>query len=229
MNCLSARDLSVSFSGRRVIDLKTLDLPQGGVTVITGASGSGKSTLLRAFNRLNEFFPDSLTRGTIEAHLGGSMRSIYDLPIDELRRKIGLVFQHPNVLPVSILKNFTLPLTQGLGWPRARAEAAAEETLRSAGLWPEVMGRLKAPAETLSGGQKQRLCLARALALEPEILLLDEPTSSLDRRSAGLVEELITDISRQVTIILVTHSQAQAEKLGQHFFDLEKFNQASDR
>jgi phosphate transport system ATP-binding protein len=228
MNSLYARDLTVAFGGRRVLSIDELAVKKGGLSVITGASGSGKSTLLRTFNRLNDFFPGCQVKGLLEASIGGRRQSVYDLEVDELRRKIGLVFQHPNVLPVSIVKNFTLPLVQGLGLPAGQAVRIAEERLKSVGLWNDVKNRLNSAADILSGGQKQRLCLARALALEPDILLLDEPTSSLDSGAAAEVEEYILEISKNITVVLVTHSLKQAEKLGTHFFEMEKIN-AVDR
>ncbi|MDR1045051.1 MAG: phosphate ABC transporter ATP-binding protein [Candidatus Adiutrix sp.] len=227
MNSLYARALTVDFGDRRVLSIDELAVKKGGISVIAGASGSGKSTLLRTFNRLNDFFPDCQVKGLLEASIDGRRQSVYDLKVDELRRKIGMVFQHPNVLPVSIIKNFTLPLVQGLGLSSDQAVRMAEERLKSVGLWNEVKNRLNSAADILSGGQKQRLCLARALALEPDILLLDEPTSSLDSGAAAEVEEYILAISKNVTIVLVTHSLKQAERLGTHFFDMEKINEVS--
>lgn len=225
MNSILAKNLSVSFGDRRILEISGLQVAQRGVTVISGPSGAGKSTLLRTFNRLNDFFSNCRVEGTIEARLDGAMCSIYSLPPDKLRRKIGMVFQHPNVLPVSIMKNFTLPLVQGMGLSYGQAGKIAEDMLKSVGLWNDVKDRLNLAAETLSGGQKQRLCFARAMALEPEILLLDEPTSSLDSHSAAEVEEYIVETSKNISIILVTHSRTQAEKLGHHFLDMEKINE----
>lgn len=134
-------------------------------------------------------------------------------PVDRLRRKAGMVFQHPHLLPLSIARNILLPLTEGAGYSRDQAESRMAETLKQVGLWNEVKNRLHESASRLSGGQMQRLCLARTLALEPEILLLDEPTASLDANAARQVEEAIHCVSGTLTTILVTHSQKQADRL----------------
>lgn len=228
LDCFIIRHLAVSFGGRRVLSVPELSIRSHTVTVITGASGSGKSTLLRSLNRLNECFKDCLTTGSVMVNLGGQMHSIYDFPPELLRRKVGMVFQHPNVLPVSVEKNFTIPLVHGAGIRYHTAVRIMEEKLRLVGLWEDLSGRLAEPAQTLSGGQQQRLCMARALALEPEILLLDEPTSSLDPKASETVEEYILKISRTVTVIAVTHNAAQAAKLGEDHIDMEKINSSAE-
>ncbi len=211
------RNLSVSFTGQRVIQELSLTLPRNRLTVIIGPSGSGKTTFLRALNRLNEIFPGCDTRGTVRLHLGGAWVDVYGgvLPVTDLRRRVGLVFQQPHILPVSIARNIALPLKlAAASLSRREIPAKTEQVLREAHLWEEVKDRLDAPAASLSGGQQQRLCLARALALEPEILLLDEPSASLDFRAAAKVEELLADLKNRYTLVAVSHSLSQARRLG---------------
>jgi phosphate transport system ATP-binding protein len=157
-------DLAVSFAGRQVLAGLNFELRDRRLTVIIGPSGSGKTTLLRTFNRLNECFPQAATSGSLRLRLDGQWRDIYrdGFPVTELRRRIGMVFQTPNLLPLSIEKNLALPLELVLGAPRLEIAPRLETALRAAHLWDEVKDRLRAPALTLSGGQQQRLCLARA-------------------------------------------------------------------
>ncbi len=224
MNAFEINDLSVSFSGRNVLHINELSIKEHAVTVIMGRSGCGKSTFLRALNRLNECFPGAETSGTVLVKLDGALRNITSYPVELLRRKCGMVFQHPNVLPVSIEKNFTIPLRHGMGIKAGEVHNIMRRNLILTGLWDEVKNRLTSQAASLSGGQQQRLCIARALSLEPEILLLDEPTSSLDQEAGAVVEECIRNLSGNVTIVAVTHSVAQAERIGTDFIDMEKAN-----
>jgi phosphate transport system ATP-binding protein len=207
--------LQVSFAGRAVLHGLQAEFHRGALTVILGRSGSGKTTFLRTLNRLNECFPRSETRGTVRVKLQGEWRDIHHdgLPLSVLRHRVGLLFQTPHLLPVSIAENLALPVRLILGAPRREIPARVEQALGEAHLWEEVQDRLQAPAHTLSGGQQQRLCLARLLALEPEILLLDEPTASLDFRSALKVEELLLSLKERYTIIAVSHSLSQARRL----------------
>jgi phosphate transport system ATP-binding protein len=208
-------DLHVGFAGREVLHGLSAEFHRGRLAVILGRSGSGKTTFLRALNRLNECFPQSETRGTLRLKLQGEWRDIYRdaLPLPELRHRVGMVFQTPHLLPVSIGDNLALPVKLVLGLPRRDIPARVARALEEAHLWEEVKDRLEAPAQTLSGGQQQRLCLARLLALEPEILLLDEPTASLDFRSSLKVEELLLSLKERYTIIAVSHSLSQARRL----------------
>jgi phosphate transport system ATP-binding protein len=210
-----------------VLAIDALDIRAQKITVITGASGKGKSTLLRSLNRLNECFTNCTTSGSIAVLLNGTMRQARDVPVELLRRKVGMVFQHPNLLPVSIEKNFTIPLVRGAGIARKDAVFVMEEKLKLAGLWDEVKDRLSHPAASLSGGQQQRLCIARALSLDPEILLLDEPTSSLDEQSRDGIESYILGAVRALTVILVTHNKEQAERLGDDFIEIESVNHSN--
>jgi len=207
--------LMVRFSGKPVLDEVNLSLWAGQITVIVGPSGSGKTTLLRSINRLNECFPDCRTEGSIRLRLDGRCGDINQdfLTLPELRRRVGMVFQTPAVLPFSIKKNLTMPLRVTLGMTGVALAERVERALREVTLWDEVKDRLHDAAATLSGGQQQRLCLARVLALEPKILLLDEPTASLDFRAAGRIEELLLKLKEKYTILAVSHSLSETRRL----------------
>ncbi len=209
------KHLSVSFNGRDVLHEVGFALWPGRLTVLVGPSGSGKSTLLRAVNRLNEVFPACRTRGSVSVRLGGSRHEIYEdmLPLSDLRRGVGMVFQIPTVLPASIAKNLSMPLRVTLGLKGRDVEERSRWALGEVSLWEEVKDRLHHDATTLSGGQQQRLCLARILALEPEILLLDEPTASLDFKAAARIEQLLLELKQRYTIFMVSHSLRQAQRL----------------
>ncbi|MDD5642425.1 MAG: phosphate ABC transporter ATP-binding protein, partial [Syntrophales bacterium] len=207
--------LHVGFEGREVLHGLNAEFYRGHVAVILGRSGSGKTTFLRALNRLNECFSGSATRGSVKLKLRNEWWDIYGnaAPLTELRRRVGMLFQTPHLLPGSIADNLALPGKLVLGWPRREIAPRVETALREAHLWEEVKDRLDASAHTLSGGQQQRLCLARLLALEPEILLVDEPTASLDFRASLKVEELLLSLKDRYTIIAVSHSLSQARRL----------------
>jgi phosphate transport system ATP-binding protein len=191
--------------------------------MILGRSGVGKTTLLRALNRLNESFPDCETRGSIKLHLQGRLVDAYrEIPsLTELRRQVGMVFQTPSVLPTSIERNLLLTLRLARKATRAEHAASLELLLREVDLWEEVRDRLRHPATTLSGGQQQRLCLARTLALKPEILLLDEPTTSLDFQASRKIEQLLLRLKEQYTIVAVSHSLSQVRRLADHVLILQ--------
>ena len=218
--CAEIQNLSVSFHGRKAVSGINAVLPSEGITVLIGRSGSGKTTFLRALNRLNETFDGYEGSGSIRLLLGNEMKDIYSsgtLTPTELRRKVGMVFQTPNPLPLSIRRNIILPLELMLGSGKSVAEEKMQTALKTIGLWDEVKDRLDTPANRLSGGQQQRLCLARALALEPEMLLLDEPTASLDKKSSELIEEHLLSLKNRYSIVMVSHSVRQALKLGSYF------------
>jgi phosphate transport system ATP-binding protein len=217
-------DLSVSFSGKKVLDGVSLEVFPGELTLIVGPSGSGKTTLLRAMNRLNELFPDCSTSGTVRLRLDGLSHDLYEgrLPLPDVRRKVGMVFQTPAVLPFSVKKNLTMPLKVAMGRTGAEAAARMEWALREVTLWDEVKDRLDAHAATLSGGQQQRLCLARALALEPHVLLLDEPSASLDFKATEQIESLLLRLKNQVTIVAVSHSLSQVRRLADRLYVLRE-------
>lgn len=207
--------LRVCIGGRDVLCGIDLSLRKGEVMVVVGPSGSGKTTLLRAVNRLNESFPDCTTRGSVRMKLGDRIVDLYqdDLPLPEIRRRVGMVFQTPAILPFSIEKNIRLPLRVALGLKPQEIERRMEHALLDVGLWDEVKDRLKSPARMLSGGQQQRLCLARTIALDPEVLLLDEPTASLDFRAAARIEQWMVDHRDRYTILAVSHSLGQTRRI----------------
>ena len=217
--CASVRSLCVSFGGRRVLHDIDADFPARRITVLLGRSGSGKSTLLRSLNRLNECFEGYEGSGEVRVSLDGALRPAAGPgapDLSRLRRAAGMVFQTPNPLPMSIRRNVTLPLSLASSFSPplpGELEKVLRARLTEAGLWEEVADRLDAPASSLSGGQQQRLCLARALALEPELLLLDEPTASLDRTAAGRIEDLILSFRGRRSVVLVSHSLSQARRL----------------
>ena len=203
--------LTLQYGGVQALHDITLTIPERRVTALIGPSGCGKSTLLRTLNRLAELDPAVRWSGRIL--LDGEDIAGRDVDLTLLRRKVGMVLQRPVMFPGSIYDNVAFgPRLKGI---RARADldAAVEESLRQAALWPEVRDRLKKPAGQLSGGQQQRLCIARALAAGPEVLLLDEPTSALDPASAALVEELLKRLRERYTLVLVTHSMPQAARV----------------
>jgi len=220
-------NLSVSFAGREVLRGLSLEIQAGGPTVLVGRSGSGKTTLLRAINRLNECLPGCATTGQVRLRLGGEWVEAYgsSTVVENLRKRVGMVFQTPNVLPLSVERNIALPLKLALGLPVAQIRDRQEQALREAHLWDEVKDRLAAPAQTLSGGQQQRLCLARALAFAPDILLLDEPTASLDYKAAQGIEELLLELASRYTLLVVSHSLNQARRLARQMFVLREGGQ----
>lgn len=210
------RGLSVSFGGRQVLREVGFDLPARSITVVIGRSGSGKTTLLRALNRLNECFPGCETRGEVRLRLGGARVPAYGAgapALEELRRRVGMVFQTPNVLPMSVERNLLLPIRLVRNLSRREQHDLVETSLREAQLWEEVKDRLRADARKLSVGQQQRLCLARALALAPDFLLLDEPTASVDYVAAGRIEGLLKALRERYTVVMVSHSLSQAKRL----------------
>ncbi len=212
------KNLQVSFHGRTVLQKINLTLSDSGIIVLVGPSGSGKTTFLRSLNRLNEHYPGYSGSGKIELKLPGSMQDIQDihstdLEVTELRRQVGMVFQTPNVLPVSIAQNINLPLKLVTGLDKVEREARLIEVLQEVHLWDEVKDRLKESSSRLSGGQQQRLCLARVLALKPKVLLLDEPTASLDFKASHRIEDLLIELQDRYQIIAVSHSLRQARRI----------------
>ena len=224
MTAISICGLNVSFDGRPVLSNLDLDVAQGGPTVLLGRSGSGKTTLLRAINRLNECLPGCASTGSVRLRLGGNWLEAYapSTRAEDLRKRVGMVFQTPNPLPAGIAANIALPLALAHGLPKAEIAARIEASLMEAGLWHEVKDRLEAPAASLSGGQQQRLCLARALAARPEVLLLDEPTASLDFKAARGVEELLLELAGRYTLLVVSHNLNQARRLARCMFVLRE-------
>ncbi len=216
---LQADDLTVSFNDHPVLDRVSLTIKRTGISVIIGRSGCGKSTFLRSINRLNEEIGGKTT-GSMKVRLQSGCREIYDRTIDlnDLRQEVGMVFQTPNLLPSSISRNILLPLKLNGTKTAGERENRMEERLRLVNLWDGVKNRLADPAHSLSGGQQQRLCLARALAMDPEILLLDEPTGSLDYKSTRSIEELLHKLEDTCSMVVVSHSPTQAVRLAEELF-----------
>jgi phosphate transport system ATP-binding protein len=212
---LEMRDVTVRFDEKIVLERINLRLDRGELVMVVGPSGSGKTTLLRAVNRLNEEYPGCATQGRVRVRLQDSWLNCYaeNFPLTDLRLRVGMVFQHPNVLPFSIRKNLTLPLRVALGMGKREAEQRVRRALEDVWLWDEVKDRLRDSALTLSGGQQQRLCLARVLALDPAILLLDEPTASLDFKATRKIEALFQSLKARYAILAVTHSLSQMRRL----------------
>lgn len=210
-----ARRLTVRYG--KVTALADVDfaVPSGTITAVLGPSGCGKTTLLSCINRLIDLFPECRAMG--EIRVGGL--SVLDPKTDvvQLRRTVGMVFQNPNPFPMSIRRNLTLPLREhGIANDRTERYALIEDALNRVGLWDEVRDRLHQSALRLSGGQQQRLCIARALVLEPTVLLMDEPCSNLDPISAAKIESVIRSLRGSMTVIMVTHNLEQARRLADH-------------
>ena len=205
-------DVSVSFAGRDAVRGVSFDIHAKEVTALIGPSGSGKTTLLRALNRMHDEVPTAAVTGRVL--LGDT--DIYDGATDPilLRSRVGMVFQQPNPFPfMSIIENAMVGLRFNGVRKQSLLDEAAESALVAAALWDSVRDRLKAKASTLSGGEQQRLCIARALAVEPEVLLMDEPTSALDPIATELIEELMGELKDRVTIVIVTHNMEQAARV----------------
>ena len=211
---LQAQAISAWFSGRKVLDRVSLDMEPGTVTALIGPSGCGKSTFLRILNRMHEMIKGAQLAGQVL--LAG--QDIYDPAIRpaEVRRRIGMVFQKPNPFPaMSVYDN----VASGLKLAGIKAhdkDGIVEASLRRAGLWNEVHRRLRSPGGALSGGQQQRLCIARSLAISPDVLLMDEPCSALDPTSTRRIEETIRELEDQVTIVIVTHNMQQAQRVSKN-------------
>ena len=208
---LSARDLDFFYGAAQALRHITLDIPAGRVTALIGPSGCGKSTFLRTINRMNDLVPGTRMAGSLTFQ--GQEIYAPGLDVTALRRRVGMVFQKPNPFPMSIYDNVAYgPRTHGER-DRRRLDELVESSLRSAAIWDEVKDRLKKSALGLSGGQQQRLCIARALAVEPEVLLMDEATSALDPISTAKIEDLIGALKERYTIVMVTHNMQQAARI----------------
>ena len=209
---MTIEGLTVAFSGNQVVNGVSMTIRQGEVLALIGPSGCGKTTLLRTLNRLTELTPTARRGGTIR--LDGN--DIDELEVTALRRRVAMVFQQPNPFPMSIFDNVAYALReQGAKRPPKRTlEPYVLEALQRAGLYDEVKDKLDHPALRLSGGQQQRLCIARALAARPEVLLMDEPCSALDPKSTAVIEDLILGLRNEVAIVIVTHNLQQAYRVG---------------
>ncbi|MEI6645213.1 MAG: phosphate ABC transporter ATP-binding protein PstB [bacterium] len=208
---IEAKQFSVFYGAHEAVKQVDVKIPKGQVTAIIGPSGCGKSTFLRAINRMNDLIPNCRAGG--ELLFDGV--NVYDREIDAsvLRRRVGMVFQKPNPFPKSIYDNVAYGPRLHQSYAKRELDARVEESLRGAALWDEVKDRLNKNALGLSGGQAQRLCLARALAVNPEILLMDEPTSALDPKATARIEELIVQLKGRYTIAIVTHNMQQAARV----------------
>jgi phosphate ABC transporter ATP-binding protein, PhoT family (TC 3.A.1.7.1) len=212
---IQVRDLSVRYRSRYAIRDINIDFRRNHITAIIGPSGCGKSTLLRSLNRMNDLIPGAVVEGKVLYH----GIDIYSKEVDPvaLRSRIGMVFQRPNPFPMSIFDNVAFGLrVNGIKLTKDELHRRVRGALEKAALWEEVKDRLDAHAYSLSGGQQQRLCIARALAVEPEVLLLDEPTVSLDPISTAKIEELLISIKKDYTIIIVTHNMQQAARVSDY-------------
>lgn len=210
-NKIVTRDVNFYYGKFHALKNISIDIPKGEVVAFIGPSGCGKSTFLRLFNKMNDLIPDTRLEGQIL--MDGN--DIYDkeVDVDALRRNVGMVFQRPNPFPKSIYENVAYGLRVNGIHDRGLIDDKVEEALRGAALWDEVKDKLKRSAYDLSGGQQQRLCIARAMAVEPTVLLMDEPASALDPISTSKVEELICELSGKTTVVIVTHSMQQAARV----------------
>ena len=211
MSIISVKDLCLWYQSSQALKNINIDIPEKSITALIGPSGCGKSTFLKTINRMNDLIFGVKITGSVEYN--GT--NIFDSSVDvnELRREIGMVFQKPNPFPMSIYDNIAYgPRTHGIK-SKAKLDDIVEKSLRGAAIWNEVKDRLKKSALGLSGGQQQRLCIARALAVEPKVLLMDEPTSALDPISTSKIEELANELKKCYTIIIVTHNMQQAVRI----------------
>ena len=221
LSTLEARDISAWFGTHKVLDRVSLEMPAGQITSLIGPSGCGKSTVLRILNRMHELVPSASLAG--EVLLDGV--DVYDpqLRLTEARRNIGMVFQKPNPFPKSIYENIAYgPRIHGMTGSRSELDGIVEQSLQRAGLWDEVKDRLNESGTALSGGQQQRLCIARAIAVDPEVILMDEPCSALDPIATARIEELIDELRGRYAIVIVTHSMQQAASLGDRLIAMHR-------
>jgi len=216
---IEVRDFSFWYGAKQVLHTLTFDIPPRAVTAVIGPSGCGKSTFLRSINRMNDLIADVRVTGDLLVE----GRSVYASGLDLVahRQKVGMVFQRPNPFPKSIYQNVAYGPALNALVPRSELPDVVEQCLRRAALWDEVKDRLDSPATGLSGGQQQRLCIARALGNQPSVLLMDEPCSALDPGATAKVEELIFELKRDYTIVIVTHNMQQAARVSEltAFFD----------
>ncbi|HEY0324506.1 MAG TPA: phosphate ABC transporter ATP-binding protein PstB [Allosphingosinicella sp.] len=229
---ITARDVSVFYGAKKAIDSVSIDVSQENVTAFIGPSGCGKSTFLRTLNRMNDTIPSAKVEGRIE--LDGEDIYSPDMDVVQLRARVGMVFQKPNPFPKSIYENVAYgPRIHGLAAGQADMDAIVERSLKRAGLWEDVKDRLTESGTALSGGQQQRLCIARAIAVDPEVILMDEPCSALDPIATARIEELIHELRGRYAIVIVTHNMQQAARVSQrtaffHLGNLVEYGATSD-
>ncbi len=208
---IKVKDLCLWYGSSQALKNISMDIPERSITAFIGPSGCGKSTFLKTLNRMNDLIPGVKITGEVKY----DGRNIYGPGVDvnDLRREIGMVFQKPNPFPMSVYDNVAYgPRTHGIR-SKAKLDEIVEKSLKNAAIWDELKDRLKKSALGLSGGQQQRLCIARALAVEPRVLLMDEPTSALDPISTSRIEDLVMDLKKDYTIIIVTHNMQQAIRI----------------
>ncbi|MEX2365455.1 MAG: phosphate ABC transporter ATP-binding protein, partial [Pseudohongiellaceae bacterium] len=211
---LHVENLSIHYGNQTVLEDVSLDIYKGCITALIGPSGCGKTSFLSSLNRLTDLIPAARVSGSIYIE----DQDIHSAQMDvmSLRRRVGMIFQRPNPFPLTIRRNLELPLREHGIKNREELAGRIEQVLREVGLWQEVCDRLDTPALQLSGGQQQRLCIARALVLQPEILLMDEPCSALDPVASAVVEELIGRLRNRYTVVIVTHNLAQARRIANY-------------
>ncbi|MBR5230305.1 MAG: phosphate ABC transporter ATP-binding protein [Firmicutes bacterium] len=230
-NIISVKNMNLWYGEHHALHDVTIDIPENSITALIGPSGCGKSTFLKTLNRMNDLVPGVKIEGDI-CYQGGDIFG-KDVDVNMLRKEIGMVFQKPNPFPMSIYDNVAYgPRTHGIT-NKAQLDEIVERALRDAAIWDEVKDRLKKNALGLSGGQQQRLCIARALAVEPKVLLMDEPTSALDPISTSRIEDLVEDLKEKYTIVMVTHNMQQALRVSDYtaFFllgDLVEFGKTNE-
>ena len=209
MSIISTKDLCLWYGNFQALKNINIEIPEHSITALIGPSGCGKSTFLKTLNRMNDLIPTVKITG--DAMYNG--QNIFDADVNNLRKEVGMVFQKPNPFPMSIYDNIAYgPRTHGITG-KAQLDESVEKALRSAAIWDEVKDRLKKNALGMSGGQQQRLCIARALAVEPKVLLMDEPTSALDPISTSRIEDLAMELKKDYTIVVVTHNMQQAVRI----------------
>ena len=239
MSIITAKDLCLWYGATQALKNINIEIPERSITALIGPSGCGKSTFLKTLNRMNDLIPSVRIEGTVT--YGGQDIFAPSVDVNDLRKEIGMVFQKPNPFPMSIYDNIAYgPRTHGIK-NKIQLDDIVEEALRGAAIWDEVKDRLKKSALGLSGGQQQRLCIARALAVKPKVLLMDEPTSALDPISTSKIEDLTQQLKKDYTIIMVTHNMQQAVRISDNtaffllgelieFNDTEKmFSQPNDK
>ena len=231
MSIISVKDMCLWYGDHQALKNVNIEIPEKSITAFIGPSGCGKSTFLKTLNRMNDLIPDVKITGDIRYE--GTDIFSKEVDVNNLRKKIGMVFQKPNPFPMSIYDNIAYgPRTHGIT-NRVELDEIVERALRDAAIWDEVKDRLKKNALGMSGGQQQRLCIARALAVQPKILLMDEPTSALDPISTSRIEELVMELKEKYTIVMVTHNMQQAVRVSDHtaFFllgELVEFGKTDD-
>ena len=230
-NIITVKDMCLWYGDHKALNNVNIDIPEKSITALIGPSGCGKSTFLKTLNRMNDLIPNVKITGDLR--YDGVDISSKEIDVNQLRKEIGMVFQKPNPFPMSIYDNVAYgPRTHGIT-NKVELDEIVERALRDAAIWDEVKDRLKSPALGLSGGQQQRVCIARTIAMKPDVILMDEPTSALDPISTAKVEDLIFELKKDYTIVIVTHNMQQAARISDEtgFFlngELIEYNNTKD-